>query len=143
MLVGISKRTIRGQNIAHTLPSVGPPPVFQRVDGKPQLLEFVRHGIDLLRFSREANRNVTVVSGVHIIGIHVRRHRNRRLVGSDWMGEFKTAGQRIASEEGFANQGSLAVGAASARRWSHDRCMPRVLRSCRSKDTRLCRSWAG
>ena len=71
------KRTIRGKDIANTLPSVWSPPVFQRVNGKPQLLKFIRHGIDLLGLSGESNRNVTVVSGVHIIGIHVRRHRNR------------------------------------------------------------------
>ena len=72
---------VSGQHVPDAFPSVRPPPVFQGVNGKTQLLEFGDHGPDVFGLAGEAHGHVPVCSGVHVIRVHIRAPLRWRIGG--------------------------------------------------------------
>ena len=105
---------VGGQHVPDAFPGVRPPPVFQGVDCEAQLLEFRDHGPDVLGLAGEAHGHVPINSGMHVIRVHVRRHRDGGLVGRNGVGQLEAALNGVASQHLFTNEVALTMRRASA-----------------------------
>ena len=65
------QRAIGGQDVAHTLPGVGTPPVFERVNGVSEVGEFLLHDPGVRRLAGQAHRDLPVRALVGVVEVHV------------------------------------------------------------------------
>ena len=101
--------SVCGQNVPHAFPRVRSPPVFQRIDGEAQLLELVGHGSDVFGLAGQPHGHFPICTGMDVVGIHVRRHRDGGLVRGDGVGQFEAALDGVAAEDLLSDEVALAM----------------------------------
>ena len=109
------QRTVGGQHVTDTFPRVRTPPVFQSVDGVPEVGKFGLHRVAVGRLACEPDRDVPVRPAVHVIVVDVRPHRDGTEVGRDRMVQFPRAEQGVSAKGHFFDEVALVVGAAPTR----------------------------
>ena len=104
---------VRGEHVADALPGVRTPPVLAGVDGVGEFREFGLHEVGVAGLGREADRDVAVRPGVHVVVVHVRAHRDGAQVGGNGVVQGPGGAQRVAAQLDLFHEVALVVGASA------------------------------
>ena len=89
---------VRGEDVANAFPGVGPPPMFECIDGEAEVGKFGLHQTRVVRLARQTHGNVPKRACVHVIVVDIRSDGNGAQVRWDGVVQFPRAEQSVSAQ---------------------------------------------